>query len=617
MNTSLLTNLLTYSVGVGPVASKKPPATKNAGQFVVPAPADNLPRANTPETTTTDNVPADAQYVPANESVQESFHIPGKKTITARPQNGQPETDSEGQTTTFGANVVQVVQSWLAQHPLVQHGEEGLAGKMQPKAGYELAQLLANLRADKFPLGAGQTAKPAENKPFLTAGKAQLGPKAVLPDTSGGILAADTQPAEYKNVDKIQVLNKTLAATKALAAQENKQLPVNADSETTAAGEKPPILDTSTASVSQKTPSSNGGELIPQVTANGNKAAIDGDKAAIDGNKAAIDGDKAAIDGDKAAIDGNKAAIVGEKPPTAEEPAASVAPKTPVLNDTFQPVQDKSTNLQQEIPVGQGKSTLVVERPDADKPDIAQQGNPTAPALSESLDGNTKEQGGGPILDKLNPAQVQVSTNQTKDSNSSASDNTSNSDFEQMLSSHNAQTPIAEQTSPFSPTAKTADNPSPTDVFANIGEQIHGSISSSLRRGDQQITIYLNPPELGRVLIKFQEQQGQITGILQVDKIQTRYEIEQALPQIIRNLADSGVQIKRLEVTLTDQPQQQTYKDQSLQDSWSGRQSGNEGNNPNHNAVPNNEWLTGDSSYQGISQPQQMLVTDDSINILV
>jgi flagellar hook-length control protein FliK len=621
MNTSLLTNLLTYSVGVAPVVSEKHPATRNAGQFVVPAPADNLPHANTPETTTTDNTPADAQYVPANESVQESFHIPGKKTMTAKPQNSQPATESQGQTPPFGANVVQVVQSWLALYPLVEHGEEGLAGKMQPKAGYELAQLLADLRADKFPLGAGQTAKPAENNPLLTVGKGQLGPKAVLPDTSGGILAAGTQPAEHKNVDKIQVLNKTLAAAKTLAAQQNRQLLVNADGETTTTGEKPPILDTSTASGSQKAPPSNSGELIPQATADGNKPVSDGAKAVTDGNKAVTDGNKVVTDGNKATTDGNKAAIVGEKPPTAEEPAASVATKTPVLNDTFQPVQDKSTNLQQEIPVGQEKSALVTEKPDADKAGIAQQGNPTAPALSESSDGDTKEQGGspfgGPILDKLNPAQVQVSTNQTKGRSGSAYNDASNSGFEQMLSSHNAQTPIAEQTSAFSPTAKTAGNPSPSDAFANVGEQIQGSISSSLRQGDQQITIHLNPPELGRVFIKFQEQQGQITGLLQVDKMQTRHEIEQALPQIIQNLTDSGIQIKRLEVTLTDQPQQQPYKDQSLQDSWSHHQAGAEGKNPGSNAAGTNQWLTNDSGYQGISQPQQMLVTDDSINMLV
>ena len=99
--------------------------------------------------------------------------------------------------------------------------------------------------------------------------------------------------------------------------------------------------------------------------------------------------------------------------------------------------------------------------------------------------------------------------------------------------------------------------------------------------------------------------------------MQTRHEIEQALPQIIQNLTDSGIQIKRLEVTLTDQPQQQPYKDQSLQDSWSHHQAGAEGKNPDSNAAGTNQWLANDSGYQGISQPQQMLVTDDSINILV
>jgi len=306
----------------------------------------------------------------------------------------------------------------------------------------------------------------------------------------------------------------------------------------------------------------------------------------------------------------------------AEEPAASVARKTPVLNDSFPAAQDKPTDLRQKVPLGPEKSALVAEKPTGNKADIAQQGNPRAPILSESSDdGGAKQQAGSStgnsILHSLNPAQVRVSTNQTKDLAGSASNNASNSDFEQMLSSHNARTPIAEQTSAFSPSAKAAGNPSPTDGFPNTGEQIQGTISSSIRRGDQQITIHLYPPELGRVFIKFQQQQGQITGLLQVDKIQTRHEIEQALPQIVRNLADSGIQIKRLEVTLTDQPQQQPYKDQSLHDGWSGFQSGAEGKNPDSSLLGTNQWLANDSSYPAFSQPQQMLVTDDSINMLV
>ena len=184
-----------------------------------------------------------------------------------------------------------------------------------------------------------------------------------------------------------------------------------------------------------------------------------------------------------------------------------------------------------------------------------------------------------------------------------------------MLSPNNAQSPVAEQPLVFTPTAKTADNASPSYVSLSISEQIQNSINSSLRQGDQQITVLLNPPELGKVCMKFQEHGDQITALLEVDKAQTRYEIQQALPQIVRNLADSGIQIKRLEVVLADQPEQQPYKDQLLQDGWYEQQTGADGSNPN--PVGTNEWLTNDSSYPGFLEREEMLVTDDSVNVLI
>ena len=94
-------------------------------------------------------------------------------------------------------------------------------------------------------------------------------------------------------------------------------------------------------------------------------------------------------------------------------------------------------------------------------------------------------------------------------------------------------------------------------------------------------------------------------------------EIQQLLPQIIRNLQDSGVQIKRLEVQLSDQPEQQLFRDQSLQDGWAGQQPGTERGNPNPDTVGTNKWLTNDSTYAGFPEQQEMLVTDDSIDILI
>ena len=89
-----------------------------------------------------------------------------------------------------------------------------------------------------------------------------------------------------------------------------------------------------------------------------------------------------------------------------------------------------------------------------------------------------------------------------------------------------------------------------------------------------------------------------------------------ALPQIIRNLADSGIPIKRLEVVLADQTEPQTFKDQSLQDGSFQQQGSSEGDNFGNTAT-NSEWMTNINSYQDFSEQQDMFVTDKSINMLV
>ena len=204
-------------------------------------------------------------------------------------------------------------------------------------------------------------------------------------------------------------------------------------------------------------------------------------------------------------------------------------------------------------------------------------------------------------------------TGQTKDHGNSAAENNANSNFEQIPFHNTAQTPVTEQLFLSSQATKTTDSVSTDDVSTSIGTQIQEHIHSSLRQGDQQITIRLNPPELGKVFVRFQEQEDQITGLLEVSKAQTRYEIEHALPQIIRNLQDSGIPIKRLEVVLTDQSEQPAYKDQSLRDGSYQPQTFSEGNHP-HNTTANG-WATNDDSHPDILEPQ-VQITDNRIDML-
>jgi flagellar hook-length control protein FliK len=301
--------------------------------------------------------------------------------------------------------------------------------------------------------------------------------------------------------------------------------------------------------------------------------------------------------------------------------------KTPMLNTNFPPVQTKFTESQsQPVGITPEKSAQITAKPSdstAATPEIA----------SESSVGNDKESPrtgnklpDNPTVQELNVTAVQVSTGQTKNHGSSTSNDSSDSDLEQILSHNNPQTPVTEQLHNSTEGAKTAAMPgqtSPSSISTDIGKQILESIHSSLSQEgqDQRITIRLNPPELGKVFIKFNEQDSQIIGLLEVSKPQTRIEIQQALPQIIQNLQDSGIHIKRLEVVLSEgeQPEQEALKDQSLQNGWTQQHNSTNShlgvNNPDINGI--NEWSINNNSYENISELQEALTTDGSINMLI
>ncbi len=97
------------------------------------------------------------------------------------------------------------------------------------------------------------------------------------------------------------------------------------------------------------------------------------------------------------------------------------------------------------------------------------------------------------------------------------------------------------------------------------------SVQNSVQQGQHQITINLNPPELGRVSIKFTEQSGQLTGSLEATNSQTRADIQQAIPEMLRSLEQSGINIKRIDVSLSDISGQSSHnfsRESASQNQW-------------------------------------------------
>ncbi len=619
MNLTTIDNTMFAAAAVAPPPAAKPNTFTNSTTFS--SSTDNIqPSSNTPESTTADNIPAVVQNEPINKP-REDFIQTLRKTVKAEsPQQNQNnkkpdknDLDSAIPSKENAAQSFSTTEIPLTFEILVKEN----ATKTEPKTGSQLTQLIANLKDGKNSPTTGQATKSSEIKVLVNTEKDQTGLKAVLPETSKGqsglksslpntskdqptlqtvstnisesTPTADTLPGEGENTDKISASNDTVLTTKAKELVPD--VLAGANHKTTQINEKTPPVDASV--VTNSTKSSD-----------------------LSGKKSDLD---------TLVEDGGKK--TNEDTTLTDKPAIHADEKTPELKTSFSQVQNKSI---------EPKSQPAGIAPENSTANLNTTTDSKTTVLSESSDGNSKEssQAGNKLPDnsavqELNISGIKVSTGQTKNNDSMASNNNSNSKLEQIITHNNPDNPATELTPNSAEGTKAVELPSqtsPSSISAGVGKQIQESVQSSFSQGgqNQQITIQLNPPELGKILIKFQEQDNQITGLLEVSKTQTRIEIEQAIPQIIRGLQDSGIQIKRLDVVLSqeEQPGQGALRDSAsggLQNGWAQQQYPTDpymGRN-NLEAGEINEWLRNNNSYQNTSELQEALTTDGSINMLI
>lgn len=409
------------------------------------------------------------------------------------------------------------------------------------------------------------TASPELNL-LATAAKNQSGLKTVTPATSKAAAALYTQPGKSDNTAAIPASNNTAPVTKVAGGEE-----LRPEAAIATAGK------TATAVNTSKAPASNAKDMAGETL--------------VDGNA-------------KTAHTIAKAAVAADLPATAQaKPSQTQA-------------QVVTADGQTSAPTGEIEADAAAAQTPSKSPSL----NNRKPALNSSQASNSSDGR------QLNAAAVQAATGQTESGDNSNSNGSLNSGSEQMLSQTPPVTPIEQPSTVFAVDAKTASPPEQTlasNSTPSVGDQILDSVRSSLAKqgGDKQITIHLNPPELGKVFVRLQEQGAQLTGTLEVSKAQTRLEIEQALPQIIRNLADSGIEVKRIEVVLTQDEQsgQQAFKDPSLQDGAYRQQNSANSGYPGdeHQDAGTHYGPTGRGRYQSATELQQMVVRDDAIDILV
>jgi flagellar hook-length control protein FliK len=167
---------------------------------------------------------------------------------------------------------------------------------------------------------------------------------------------------------------------------------------------------------------------------------------------------------------------------------------------------------------------------------------------------------------------------------------------------------------------------SDNDISTQISKQITESIQNTTIRqdGEKQITVRLNPPELGSVIIKFSEKNSELTGALEVSKSQTKYEIEQALPEIIRSLSESGIQLRKIDVVSSESKLENSdsLKDQLMQNENSNDTTHDGSGNQNDRAGDFDksgfqQWFSNTIEYSRGYSPYNQFASAGSINIMV
>jgi flagellar hook-length control protein FliK len=171
------------------------------------------------------------------------------------------------------------------------------------------------------------------------------------------------------------------------------------------------------------------------------------------------------------------------------------------------------------------------------------------------------------------------------------------------------QSPVAALDRPFVAVARAAFETRPNQVMEaqplpnpvrTVGQQILDSVRASASQGDREISVRLQPPELGTITVRLREEGGHLEGVVEVGRRETRREIERALPEVVRGLQDMGVQIRKFEVTGSDSSGPDLGRGQPQQDTWSG-QNGS-GQSRDQLPTPHTPWQQETVSYAAHSE---------------
>jgi flagellar hook-length control protein FliK len=277
-------------------------------------------------------------------------------------------------------------------------------------------------------------------------------------------------------------------------------------------------------------------------------------------------------------------AVVPEKTEQIVANAQSANPRQAVVADVAAQTETDAPDQMPEVSVPEGRANIATKSTTAAHGESPKSGpaRPTAASSedfsSEPVQPTTASNGSSPG-ESAHSAAPDAVAHGVKDVGASTAEFRGASSGEPM-----AAAPRTTATTQTSVDASPVRNPA-----QSVGEQILDSIRSSGTPGEREVFIRLTPPELGTVLVRFQERGGQLTGTLEVSSREAQREIEQALPQVVRGLQEAGVLVRRVEVVTADQPNRDLAGEHQSQDTW--QQQAGTGQGREHSpAASHNRW---------------------------
>lgn len=154
--------------------------------------------------------------------------------------------------------------------------------------------------------------------------------------------------------------------------------------------------------------------------------------------------------------------------------------------------------------------------------------------------------------------------------------------------------------------ASVSFNQSNFEQFSSVSEQITESVRTNLSADNNKITVNLNPPELGKLIITFNNENGILSGKIQAERTATGADIERNMPQIIKNLQDAGVNISKVEITV---PDGNPNRDLGFESGYNQRKHNQE------YSQPNNGNRASETNEPQIQPQQQSYLSEETVNL--